>query len=185
MSKLPFYFLDMHVLTQDEMPLVEVRNTVYSRLHDIFADAPKHSFAVAFPELRDKFLGEHIRIFAKNEAIISQLHQQLCSHFFFRDYTKLTEIQQVPEDFDGPFVSYQRFRVPNKNASANHAERRQRRLRQAKQLPFLKVRSNSTKKEFLLPILAKSIGVADVQQNFKPNGYGIGSSENIVSLPHF
>lgn len=177
-----FHYLDIRVVTPEGMSMHELRNDVVSRLHDIFADAPKHSFALAFPEYQGKLLGEAIRVFGRDRALMDKLSIQLQHHFFFRDYTNVSSINTVPDDFNGPYVSYERFRVPNRNSNKGNPHRREKQLLQSKQLPHLTVTSNSNKKTFLIPILITEV---NGDTTFTPNGYGLGSRTNKIALPFF
>lgn len=179
-----FHYIDIRVVTPEGMSMPELCNDVVSRLHDIFADAPKYSFALAFPEHRNKFLGEVIRVFGQDRALMNTLLIQLQHHFFFRDYTDVSSINTVPDDFNGPYVSYERFRVPGFKSNEGKPHRRETRLLQAKQLPHLKVTSNSNKKTYLIPLLITEVD-GDVANTFTPNGYGLGSTTNKVALPYF
>ncbi|PSU36278.1 type I-F CRISPR-associated endoribonuclease Cas6/Csy4 [Photobacterium lutimaris] len=180
-KKTNFHYIDIRVVTPEEMSVPELRNDVVSRLHDIFADAPKHSFALAFPEYRGQFLGDIIRVFGIDRVLMDMLLTQMQHHFFFRDYTDVSPINTVPEDFKGPYVSYERYRVPNLRSNEGKPHRREKRLLKAKQLPHLKVTSNGNKKTFLIPILMIEV---DGKTPFTPNGYGLGSSANKIALPY-
>lgn len=171
---------------------------VIRRLHELIAQHPD-TYALTFPHMKTGNLsgelpeiGNVVRVFASNrEAVdlaLDHLEIGLNGKESSSHGLQVGRVRPVPDNHDGAWVSYQRFRIPaRRGKSEQHQEKRSRlrmkRLQEAKLLPYFILDSASTRQTF-------SLIVNPVWRDTKPDhsvehcdGYGLSSNEHPVWLP--
>lgn len=206
------FYLDVRILpTGDDtdLQIEHIRNQIYAVLHGCFRHKP-HTFALALarsskgeveaiqriqegreqPKARRRYpVYDILRIFAPMLADLQWLRQELQQHWKVRGYAEVKEVQQVLQT--DAWQSFRRFRIPVEkhdrkleyNQQQGIKSLHERRLEQAKLLPYLRVKSKSTDGQQFTVIV-------DVQQaehagDGLPDGYGLARASQPFALPHF
>ena len=202
------FYLDLRVLpTGDDtdLQLEQVRNQIFTVLHGCFRQIPD-TFALALvrsdskamqdiaeqrnqPKARRSFaVYDILRIFAAQKTSLQLLRQILQAHWKIRDYSQLGEVTPVPTSVS--WKSFRRFRIPTLKAERNLSYNvdhqikslHERRLEQAKNLPYLRVKSQSTGQQFTVVI---DIQQAENAGTGQPDGYGLARASQPFALPDF
>ncbi|HRF54684.1 MAG TPA: type I-F CRISPR-associated endoribonuclease Cas6/Csy4 [Aquimonas sp.] len=177
-------YLDIRVhggADSDLQPAV-LRGRLLGILHGCFRQLPQ-PFAIALPNQRNG-----LRVFASERTHFDALVSALQGHRWIRDYAHIGYPLQVPVDFAGPWIGYQRFRIPtvksDRHAEAGRSALRDRRLQEAQQrgLEYFHLHSASNQQRFVLAVEARAHTAPGT--HFKPNSYGFGSTDNPCVLPH-
>ncbi|XID74312.1 type I-F CRISPR-associated endoribonuclease Cas6/Csy4 [Alkanindiges sp. WGS2144] len=184
-----------------DLQLEHIRNQIFTVLHGCFRQMPmlfalaltssKTDHVIGLQQQRDKPSSQRrfavydvLRIFAEQEQVLQQLLTTLQAHWKVRDYCQLGLVSKVP--MHTAWKSYRRFRIPTlkteRNFSYDKAPLRDRRLEQAKAMPFLRVQSQSTGQQFTV--------IVDIQQAEDagagmPDGYGLARASQPFALPYF
>lgn len=200
----PNYYLDIRILDSaddGELTLTHLRNQIYSIVHGVFRKMPE-KFALALeisPRQQRKMQVKEakynypitqnydvLRIFATEQNDLDQLIESIKDHWKIRDYAVLNHPIAVPMAKVTGWRSYFRFRIPTLKSERNVAEkaesRRAKRLKEAKQLPYFKVISQSTEQNFTVTI---HIVNATEHIQGKPDGYGLARKSQPFTLPVF
>jgi CRISPR-associated endoribonuclease Cas6/Csy4 subtype I-F len=173
--------IDLLSMAEETSPKPILLARLVKILHGVFRGKPE-TFAIALPARG--FSG--VRVFARERAELDFLAGAIASHWFVRDYARLGYPVSVPADYTGPWVSYRRFRIPSatsdRNAEPGQPTLGQRRAAQAQKdrLVYLISDSQSNQQKFSLFV---QIVAADGAGEFKPNSYGLSSSERVFALP--
>ena len=167
-----------------------LRGRILSLLHGAFAQK-EGSFAVAFPPVSTvpptSPLSGALRVFASTRDDLDWLAERLSPLPWFRDYARLTYARQVPEDFDGPWACYRRFRVPSlasdRRQGAERGALRQRRMAEAETsgAVYFILQSATTRQRFSLIVQREE--TAPFSGDCCPNGYGFSVTTRPFSLP--
>ncbi|MDX8399937.1 MAG: type I-F CRISPR-associated endoribonuclease Cas6/Csy4 [Gallionellaceae bacterium] len=179
-------YIDFEALEGGEdMPSYAVLAKAYHVLHGAFGGCDG-KYAVAFPcsksGLRQRTVGSVIRVFAETSADLYSLLEKVRGHHLMRDYMRVNMPQDVPENFAGEWMSWQRVRVQKKEGLNRAAT-----IERAEKSPYFDLRS-SKGSVFQMRIYAKK---AKPQiEGFTPNSYGLatggnrqGVGLNLFSLP--
>lgn len=169
-------FLWKRVFPQVHLALVEMKGVV----------------GISFPEYRDKWLGNKLRVFAESDMQLDQLNLR---HWlrFFADYTHVTSIRQLPVSVR--YARYRRIQVKtNKERLARRrAVRHNLSYEQALKdydnfieprltLPYINMKSVSAGVEFKLFISKELVPGLD-KAGF--TSYGLSSRNKWSSVPEF
>ena len=107
-------YVDFEAIGDDpDIPQHAVLSKAYRVLHGAFGGSGG-KYAVAFPgakEGKSRSVGNVIRVFADSSAELYSLLEKVRGHHVMRDYARVTMPQDVPEDFSGEWMSWQRIRV--------------------------------------------------------------------------
>ncbi len=180
----PNHFIDIQIIrlgNSEDMSSPALRGRLLSILHSLFRQNPG-TYALAIPSGR-----QSLRIFATEAPELESLRANLSSMPWIRDYARIGDVAAVPQEFKGPWVSYQRYRIPtvksDRNAVDGISKLRDRRLQSAFDAgnDYFNIYSGSTKQRFTL-IVRSLIGIP-IKSDVVPNSYGLGSTENPVFLP--
>lgn len=161
---------------------------VVQTLHTVIARHP-NQFALAFPKSKGGELptpGQCIRVFATDLAFLEGLINALEDSPFF-SATVIEKVRDVPENWAGPWVSYERFRIPSRRGKGTPEQlsKRQRlrhkRLEESRTLPFLKIHSGSTGQRVVLTFSTRTSSNCD--GGGEPDAYGLSRPETTVWLP--
>lgn len=177
---IPKHYIEVSLLPHEEFSISVALNQTMQELHSLIRDYRGH-VAFAFPELKGVNIGRCIRLFSESVDTLMIILAKLKKHFYFRDYCLVTEIKTVPENYDGTFVSYTRFRIPTEKSDRNKSGLHDRRKNEAQNMPFFHLTSSSTKQAFMLRFMVDHS--KSYSGEFIPNGYGLGSSMAKVLLP--
>ncbi len=159
-----------------------LRGRMLTILHPLLAAKP-HTYALALPSGRSGVL----RIFATARAELDELVTGLRQNAWVRDYTRLGYPAEVPEDYDGPWVAFRRYRVPSlrsdRKTGEEHGRLRQRRMQcvAKEKMDYFILRSASTGQRFSLAVRQEP-GQAP-QGDCLPNSYGLCGQENLFCVP--
>ncbi len=174
------YYFDLIIDEVEEMAMPVLMNQALSVVHGgIKSSVDK--IAIAFPDIKGKKLGRNVRLFAQSFSALDAIKESIRSHFFIRDYTSYSTVHEVDDNFDGPWCSYQRFRIPTNKSLREGSELKNKRIRLAKGLPFIVYKSLSNGNTFKMRV--KTVRHNSYNGNFIPNGYGLSGSDNPVLLP--
>ena len=196
------YYLDIRVIGDEGITIKAVRNQVFAVIHGAFASL-KHDYALALVASdklnaqleklaksrhnEPKFDFDIFRIFANDEQVLQALIDAIQGHFSIRDYTVFSPPIAIPTAKIKGWKSYRRFRIPTKKAERRHLSDdneplRSRRLKQAKNMPFLQVKSRRTGQGYTV--------IVDIQDSpdaghGTPDGYGLARQSQPFALPVF
>lgn len=178
---LHFTQIELLSMSEEASPKPILLARLMSILHGVFRSKPE-TFAIALPARGFSSL----RVFARDRADLDFLAGAIQSNWFIRDYTRLGYPVSVPADYAGPWVSYRRYRIPavksDRNAEPGQPTLGQRRSAQAEKdgLVYLISHSESNQQKFSLYVQSVA---GDGPGEFKPNSYGLASSERVFALP--
>lgn len=202
------YYVDIRVIPSAEsvdLSLPSVRNQVYKVLHGAFrtlaADSLPFALAiVASPKLLAKqealakkydqaprFDFDIFRVFSVTDEALQRLVDTISGHWTIRDYAVVGAVALVPTAKISGWQSYRRFRIPTakmerSNLSHDLPPLHERRLQQAKAMPFLKIQSKSTGQSFTLVI--NKVEATDAGHGL-PDSYGLARASQPFALPIF
>lgn len=178
-------YVDFSVVGDDaDNPQYAVLSRIYRVIHGVFGGS-NGSYAVAFPKAKTgkaRSVGNVIRVFASSVSDIYALLEKIRTHHVLRDYARISMPQDVPDNFAGEWVSWQRIRV-QKRAGIN----REATIIRATKSPYFDILSSSGHGFALRVCKVKSPPQTD---DFIPNSYGLsvngnrkGDGQNIFALP--
>ncbi|MBE0471094.1 MAG: type I-F CRISPR-associated endoribonuclease Cas6/Csy4 [Methyloprofundus sp.] len=181
------YYQEITLLPSPEVSINFLWQKLYQPLHLLMVETKSQSatewLRVSFPQYTQSFLGEKLRVFAETEAVLQKMDFKK-KFRNYDDYLHITEIRQTPESING-LIMFKRYQ-PKQN-SQSHAARLAKRhglkvdeafkLLNAKpplQLPFINLKSLSTKQDYRLRIQKQSIDSSQ-QQEITYNAYGLNN----------
>jgi len=178
-------YVDFEAIGDDpDIPQHAVLSKAYRVLHGAFGGSGG-KYAVAFPgakEGKSRSVGNVIRVFADSSAELYSLLEKVRGHHVMRDYARVTMPQDVPEDFSGEWMSWQRIRVQKKEGVNRVAT-----IKRANESPYFEVMSSS---ENSFPLRIHKVKADPQLEDFTPNSYGLstggnrkGDGQNLFSLP--
>ncbi|WP_201532885.1 type I-F CRISPR-associated endoribonuclease Cas6/Csy4 [Psychrobacter ciconiae] len=202
------YYVDIRVIPSAEsvdLSLPSVRNQVYKVLHGAFrtlaADSLPFALAiVASPKLLAKqealakkydqtprFDFDIFRVFSVTDEALQRLVDTINNHWTIRDYAVVGAVALVPTAKISGWQSYRRFRIPTAKMERSKLSHdlpplHERRLQQAKTMPFLKIQSKSTGQSFTLVI--DKVEATDAGHGL-PDSYGLARASQPFALPIF
>jgi CRISPR-associated endoribonuclease Cas6/Csy4 subtype I-F len=154
---------------------------VLSILHGCFRRHPGE-LAIALPcyDHTEQPLNT-LRVFSETTDKLEWLVDHVSKHPKIRDYTRIINIKHVPEDWDGEWVEFRRFRVPTRKAGVERL--RAKRQAMAKDLPYFNLHSQSSGCVFNLFIEKIKIPKDQLTSGGTPDSYGLSRLSNRVILP--
>lgn len=163
------------------IPALPVVSRLISVLHGIFRDHPGR-FAMALPNMRsgeNRHPGHIVRVFAENrndlhDYIQSALQQNERIHGYVL-YGRHTD---VPENFDGGWIEYRRYRIPGNRSRLGKC--REYRMNHADNLPYVRLGSKSTGQAFSLYLEARP---GEKTEECEPDSYGLSIPTRRFCLP--
>lgn len=181
------YYQEITLLPSAEVPIHFLWQKLYQPLHLMMVETkvqPETEWlGVSFPQYTQRFLGEKLRVFAKTETVLQKMDFKKAFRNY-DDYLHITQIRQIPESING-LIMFKRYQPKQNNQS--HATRLAKRhglevdeayqLLNAKplqKLPFINLKSLSTKQDYRLRIQKQSIDSSQ-QQELKFNAYGLNN----------
>lgn len=182
-------YLEIKVLKNPELSKETVLSSVYSKLHQILAQSSCESIGVSFPKHTDISLGDTIRLHGTEANLTKLLGLKWLSQFC--DYLDVTEVKMAPSSCQYRSV----FRVQAKSSPDRLRRRAMKRhqltLEQAIEkipdscqeslsLPYIKMRSDSTKQQF--PMFIRHGPIMEKKQEGTFNSYGLS---NKTTVPWF
>lgn len=206
------FFIDIRILDSaddGELALPHLRNQIYSIVHAAFREMPER-FALALeisPRQQRKMQANELkygrktsgnydilRIFSAQENDLNQLINLIKNHWKIQDYAVLSQAAlPVPTAKILGWKSYNRFRIPTMKMErnlANYPEQKslhERRLQEARKLPYFKVSSQSTGQIFTVPVDIKDVDISNANNsgNGLPDSYGLARKSQPFALPVF
>ena len=149
-------------------------------LHGVFRHQPGQ-YALALPDFPRTF--PRMRVFAQSRDELDRLVAATENHPTFKEMGLFGYPKQVPQDFQGPWVSYQRYRIPSRKAERKpDGTLRLRRILAADEakLPYFSLRSDSNGNVWRLYVEAVE---AAPSTNLQPDGYGLATTSKPFGLP--
>lgn len=167
-----------------DMPQHAILSKAYRVLHGAFGGSGS-KYAIAFPRAREgksRSVGNVIRVFSDSSAELYALLEKVRGHHVMRDYARVSMPQDVPDDFSGEWMSWQRIRVQKKDGINRIAT-----IKRASESPYFEVLSSS---ENSFPLRIQKVKANPQLKDFTPNSYGLstggnrkGEGLNLFSLP--
>lgn len=149
-------------------------------LHGVFSAHPTQ-YALALPDYPRSF--PRLRVFAASRENLDQLVAATQSHPTLDTIGRFAYPKTVPEDFNGPWISYRRYRIPSRKSERNpDSNLRLRRIQAADRLdlPYFTLQSRSNGQAWRLYVEARSESTAEPAV---PDAYGLASATRPFSLP--
>ena len=179
----PTHYVDFQMIAGDDtLSLPVVTNAVYAVLHGAFRQLEKHRFALALPKAGKTGVGDVLRIFSSDRDSLDALVEAVSNHTTVRDYSKILYPRAIPENYQGDWVVFRRFRIPNRNADRKEDQAlngRKKHEAEKRRLPYFNIKSRSTQKFFRLYVDVKSSQPVEGE----PDSYGLSRAENPIALP--
>lgn len=181
------YYQEITLLPSPEVSINFLWQKLFQPLHLLMVETKTQPatewLRVSFPEYTQRFLGKKLRVFSEGEAVLQKLDLKKKFHNY-DDYLHITQIRQVPENVNGVIV-FKRYQ-PKQN-SQSHATRLAKRhglsvdeafellnAKPAQPLPFINLKSLSSKQDYRLRIQKKPIDSSQ-QQEVIFNAYGLNN----------
>ena len=185
----PDHYADIILRSDAGVTIPVIAAQVMRVLHTCFQARPD-TYALAFPEMKfgeDPKLGRVLRLFAGSQSEVEHALDQVENDDRLKPFALIGRIRQVPADYDGGWVTYQRYRIPaRRGKSPTHQEKRLRlrakKLDEARLLPYLILKSTSTQQTFSL-IIEQQKHVLALSRDGTPDVYGLSRKEAPVFLP--
>nr|WP_174506406.1 type I-F CRISPR-associated endoribonuclease Cas6/Csy4 [Acinetobacter sp. Marseille-Q1620] len=206
------FYIDIRIVDSaddGELALPHLRNQIYSIVHAAFREMPER-FALALeisPRQQRKMQANELkygrktsgnydvlRIFSEKQDDLEQLINHIKGHWKIQDYAVLSPAAlAVPTAKITGWKSYNRFRIPtvkmerNLLTDPNKKTLHERRLLEARKLPYFKVSSQSTGQVFTVPVDIKDVEVSNANNtgNGLPDSYGLARKTQPFALPVF
>ncbi len=184
----PNVYADISLRANTGLLIPVLAGRVVEALHPAMARHPG-CFALAFPYAKQgptTTPGHHVRVFATDRTLLEGA-LDIIECETLRECVHAGRIRDVPADWAGNFVAYERFRIPSRRGKGTPEQmsKRQRirhkRLAQARDLPFVKVHSKSTGQLAVLTfttLIAPNKGLSG-----QPDAYGLSRPQATVWLP--
>jgi len=157
-----------------------VLGRLFSALHRMLRQEPGR-FALAFPRLRtgqNRHPGNIVRIFSETSDRLVDVMVQLANNERLQGYVRYSPVRLVPENFEGPWIEYRRYRIPGNRSRLDRC--RDYRLQQAQEFPFIRTASKSNRQAFSLHICA----ISSMRSEFcTPDSYGLSLATRPFALP--
>ncbi len=162
---------------------IRVCTALMKVLHGAFSQTPG-TYAIALPGEKAKIFSV-VRIFAERREDLDALVERTEGHPLFVQHARFGYPKTVPEDFDGEYREYRRYRIPTRK-SERHPEGtlRLRRILYADEakLPYFILKSRSNRHIFGLRVECRN-GERPVK-GCKPNSYGLSGATYAFAVPH-
>lgn len=174
----PNFFMDLDIRCSGvQIPVACGR--VMHVLHGAFRQMPD-KFAIAFPAEGSIF--STMRVFASSIEDLLALQAAVEMHESFEDHAHPRAVKAVPGDFTGEWVSYVRFRIPTRKSDRHEgAPLRLRRMREADDLPYLRLHSRSSRTSFSLHFNPAVVNKPEGE--CLPDSYGLSTTTKVFGLP--
>lgn len=165
-------FVDFEAIADPDTPGHAVLSRAYRVLHGAFGGSAG-KYAIAFPGARNgrsRSVGNVIRVFANSSAELYALLEKVRVHHVLRDYVRISMPQDVPVDFSGGWVSWQRIRVQKKEGVNRVAT-----IKRASDSPYFEIMSSSANS---FPLRIQKVKADPQLADFTPNSYGLSTGGN-------
>jgi hypothetical protein len=174
----PSRFVDVE--TTASIGSLPVMGRLFSALHGQLRQDPGR-FVLALPRLRtgqDRHPGNVVRIFAETSDCLAGVVSQLANNERLQGYVRYGLARTVPENFDGPWIEYRRYRIPGNRSRLEKC--RNYRLEQAEAFPFIRATSKSNRQAFSLHICT----IPGKRSEWcAPDSYGLSLPTRPFALP--
>lgn len=147
-------------------------------LHGVFGLYPG-LYALALPDYPRSF--PRLRVFATSREALDLL--VTTTEPPLNEIGRFAYPKVVPEDFDGPWVSYRRYRIPSRKAERKpEGNLRLRRIQtaDAAELPYFALRSQSNGQSWRLYVEAQPASAPGLAE---PDIYGLATASRPFALP--
>lgn len=162
------------------IPAIPLITRLVAILHGVFRNHPGR-FALAFPRMKTGDLrhpGHVLRVFAESRDDLDIIVDSLRKNERIAGYIRVNYPRRVPDDFDGPWKEYRRYRIPGNGSRLEQC--RDWRLKHAGSLPFLRLRSKGNGHIFSFHIEEREGGRTD---DCRPDSYGLSVPSRAFALP--
>lgn len=153
-------------------------------LHGVFSLYPGQ-YALALPDYPRSF--PRLRVFASSREGLDRL--VAAGEAALQNVGRFAYPKEVPEDFDGPWISYRRYRIPSRKAERKpDGNLRLRRIQAADtaELPYFAIRSQSNGHTWRLYVEAQvhvETQPVSTKEPAEPDAYGLTVSSRLFVLP--
>lgn len=192
----PCAFFDIEVRSSSTsgpggIPALPVMSRLVWVLHGIIRIHPAR-FALAFPRMRkadlDKGILRHpgnvVRVFAGSRDDLDIVVAALTANERIHGYVQYGYPKLVPENFNGEWKQYRRFRIPGTTSRTEVC--RSNRLAAGENLPFFRTSSKTTGQSFSLHVDCVDIvddGKGLIGGDCQPDSYGLSVATRPFALP--
>ncbi|EPC00311.1 hypothetical protein L861_07385 [Litchfieldella anticariensis FP35 = DSM 16096] len=182
------YYIDIRLRPDPEFPATILMGALYGKLHRALVALGADDIGVSFPEhgLRPRTLGNVLRLHGSAAA----LDRLMAQHWLtgMRDHIVMTDISEVPANVHHRAVRRRQFKTNAERLRRRRARRHGETLEQAREsipdsverkvnLPFARIRSQSTGETFSLFIEHEEIQAEPVDGAF--NRYGLSAGATV------
>ncbi|MDP1606306.1 MAG: type I-F CRISPR-associated endoribonuclease Cas6/Csy4 [Rhodocyclaceae bacterium] len=163
-----------------QIPALPVVTRLISLLHSIFRDHPGR-FAMALPGMRtgeNRHPGHVVRVFTENRDDLYLIQDALQQNERIHGYVLYGRHNDVPENFDGEWIEYRRYRIPGTRSRLEKC--REYRIKHADSLPYVRLGSKSTGQAFSLYF---ELRPGEKTGDCEPDSYGLSIPTKRFCLP--
>lgn len=163
-----------------QIPALPVVTRLISLLHSLFRDHPG-KFAMALPGMRTgemRHPGHIVRVFTENRDDLYLIQDALQHNERIHGYVLYGRHSDVPENFDGAWVEYRRYRIPGTRSRLEKC--REYRMNHADSLPYVRLGSKSTGQAFSLYF---EVRPGEKTVDCEPDSYGLSIPTKRFCLP--
>ncbi|MBM6551178.1 type I-F CRISPR-associated endoribonuclease Cas6/Csy4 [Marinomonas ostreistagni] len=179
------YYLDIKILEDPEFTAPILMNALFSKLHRALVEVSNHDIGVSFPDAGKKSLGKRLRLHS-TQVKLSEL-ESLPWRKGLGDFTQVSDITEVPKT--GEYWLVQRIHVQSnpdrlrRRAMKRHGLSYEQAVEQipdsaakALDLPFVRIKSQSTGEQFPLFIKQTVISEGSQSNEIQFSKYGLSST---------
>jgi CRISPR-associated endoribonuclease Cas6/Csy4 subtype I-F len=185
----PDYYADLTLRSAAGVTVPVIASAVMQILHSVFTENPNR-YALAFPAMKmgDAPTPGHIlRLFSESRDEIETASDRIEQNTRLSPFVITGRIRRTPEQYEGEWVEYQRYRVPaRRGKSEEHQEKRLRlrakRLEEARNLPYFLLSSASTQQSFSI-MIQQHIYPSRIEPTGSTDSYGLSRKEAPLLLP--
>lgn len=183
------YFVDIQILPTPELKATQILNSLYCKLHDCLVKTDSKAIGVSFPRHGQTSLGDILRLHGSKEQLSQVIAMQWIMSY--SDYVAVSAPTSVPDDTKHRLVSrvqvkssparlrrraVKRHHITESEALVRYPDR----IAEETDLPYLQIRSASTKQVFRLFVKHGPVSTERLTGEF--SAYGLSS---ISTIPWF
>jgi len=185
----PDYYADLTLRSAAGVTVPVIASAVMQILHSVFTENPNR-YALAFPTMKTGDTptpGHILRLFSESRDEIEAACDRIEQNTRLNAFVITGRIRRAPEQYEGEWIEYQRYRVPaRRGKSEAHQEKRLRlrakRLEEARNLPYFLLNSASTQQSFSI-MIQQHIYAARSETIGATDSYGLSRKEAPLLLP--
>jgi len=180
------HFVDINILPTPELKSTQILNSLYGKLHDCLTKTESKAIGVSFPRHGQTSLGDILRLHGGKDDLSQVIAMQWLMGY--SDYVSVSAPARVPDDTKHRLVSrvqvkssparlrrraIKRHQITEAEALARYPDR----IAEETDLPYVQLRSASTKQVFRLFVKHGPVSTEQLKGDF--SAYGLSANSTI------